>query len=130
MTKALNVLLVTEMLILLDFLCIVLPQMSGYIKYFDNGGKNMSFKIEDDNIFLKYNEICNKIKKTLNIKLHIQPIYDEKYIKNKVKTFNDVINTVFLDNKVPKEGINYICIAAINIDSVMKIDKITILKFI
>ena len=26
-------------------LCIVLPQMSGYIKYFENGGKNMSFKI-------------------------------------------------------------------------------------
>ena len=29
--------------------------MSGYIKYFDDGGKNMSFKIEDDNVFLKYN---------------------------------------------------------------------------
>ena len=29
-------------------LCIILPQMSGYIKYFDNGGKNMSFKIEDE----------------------------------------------------------------------------------
>ena len=28
-------------------LCIILPQMSGYIKHFDNGGKNMSFKIED-----------------------------------------------------------------------------------
>ena len=28
-------------------LCIILPQMSGYIKYFDNGGKNMPFKIED-----------------------------------------------------------------------------------
>ena len=24
-------------------LCIILPQMSGYIKYFKNGGKNMSF---------------------------------------------------------------------------------------
>ena len=24
-------------------LCIILPQMSGYIKYFENGGKNMSF---------------------------------------------------------------------------------------
>ena len=24
--------------------CIISPQMSGYIKYFDNGGKNMSFK--------------------------------------------------------------------------------------
>ena len=29
-------------------LCIVLPQTSGHIKYFDNGGKNMSFKIEDE----------------------------------------------------------------------------------
>ena len=29
-------------------LCIILPQMSGWIKYFENGRKNMSFKIEDD----------------------------------------------------------------------------------
>ena len=34
-------------------LYIILPQMSGYIKYFDNGGKNMSFKIEDDNTLVK-----------------------------------------------------------------------------
>ena len=43
-------------------LCIILPQMSGYIKYFDNGGKNMSFKIEDESVYLKYTEIWNKIK--------------------------------------------------------------------
>ena len=24
-------------------LCVILPQMNGYIKYFDDGGKNMSF---------------------------------------------------------------------------------------
>ena len=42
-------------------LCIVLPQMSGYIKYFENGGKNMSFKIEDDNVYVKCNQIWNKI---------------------------------------------------------------------
>ena len=59
----------------------------------------MSSKIEDDDILLKYNEIWNKIKKTLHIKFHSQPIYDEKYIKMKVKTFNDVINTLFLDNE-------------------------------
>ena len=34
-------------------LCIILPQMSGYIKYFDNGEKNMSFKIEDERVYLK-----------------------------------------------------------------------------
>ena len=38
-------------------LCIILPQMDGYIKYFENGGKNMSFMIKDDNILNKYNKI-------------------------------------------------------------------------
>ena len=37
-------------------LCIILLPMSGYIKYFDDGGKNMSFKIEDESAFLKYND--------------------------------------------------------------------------
>ena len=32
-------------------LCIILPQMSGYIKYFENGGKNMSFFIKDDELW-------------------------------------------------------------------------------
>ena len=31
-------------------LCIVLPHMSGYIKYFENGSKNMSFLIKDDEV--------------------------------------------------------------------------------
>ena len=33
-------------------LCIILPQMSGYIKYFENGGKNMSL-IKDDDVLDK-----------------------------------------------------------------------------
>ena len=35
-------------------LCIILPQMSGYIKYFENDGKNMSFFIKDDEVWEKY----------------------------------------------------------------------------
>ena len=34
-------------------LCIILPQMIGYIKYFENGGKNMSFVIKDDDVLDK-----------------------------------------------------------------------------
>ena len=45
-------------------LCIILPQMSGYIKYFKNGGKNMSFFVRDDNVLDKYNEIWSVIKKS------------------------------------------------------------------
>ena len=36
--------------------------MSGYIKYFESGGKNMSFSIKDDDVLVKYNEIWDKIK--------------------------------------------------------------------
>ena len=39
--------------------------MSGYIKYFENGGKNMYFNIKDDSVLFKYDKISNKIKKTL-----------------------------------------------------------------
>ena len=49
----------------------------GYIKCFDNDGKIMSFKIKDNTVLVKNNEIWNKIKKTLNIKFRSMPIYDE-----------------------------------------------------
>ena len=38
-------------------LCIILPEMTGYITYFENGGKNMSFVVKDDYVLDKYNEI-------------------------------------------------------------------------
>ena len=38
-------------------LCIILPQMNGYIKYFENGGKNMSFLIKNSEVWEKYEEI-------------------------------------------------------------------------
>ena len=55
-------------------LCIILPQMIGYIKYFDHVGKNILFKIEDESVYLKYTEICNKIKGLLNATFHSQAI--------------------------------------------------------
>ena len=58
-------------------LCIIIPQMSGYIKYFDNGGKNMSFKIENESVYLKYTEIWNKIKKS---KSHWHKISKSTYL--------------------------------------------------
>ena len=37
--------------------------------------------IENHSVLVKYNEIWNKIKKTLGMKFHSMPVYDEKYIK-------------------------------------------------
>ena len=61
--------------------------MSGYIKCFDNDGKNMSFKIEDESAYLKYIENWNKTKNIVYLKFPSQPIYDDKYTKAEVKTF-------------------------------------------
>ena len=96
--------------------------MTGYIKYFENGGKNMSVRIKDDDVLHKYNEIWDKIKNTLKIKFHSMPIYDEKYIKAKVREFNHVIN--FLSSEIPKINVHYTCIACITIDSIIRMEKI------
>ena len=66
----------------------------------------------------------------LNVKAHSKPVYNEKYIKTKVKTFNAVVNTIFWNDEILKENVHYTCMAVISTDSVMKIDKKTILKCI
>ena len=106
-------------------LCIMLPQISGYIKYFENGGRNMSILInfKYDRLLYKYNEIWEKIKGKLNIKFYSMPVYYEKYIKAKVRKFDGVIKANFLGDKIPKESVHYACIPCITFDSVMKVEK-------
>ena len=104
-------------------LCIILPQMTGYTKHFENGGKNMSFVIKDDDVLDKYNEIWDKIKEILSIKFRSASAYDEKCVKAKLREFNGMIKTNFLGDEVPKENEHYTCIACIHIDSVMTMEK-------
>ena len=104
-------------------LCIILPQMSGYIKYFENSGKNMSFIIKDHDVLDKYNKICHKIKENLNIKFYSMPVYDKKYIKAKVREFNGVIKANFLVGEIHKESMHYTCISSITIVFVMRMEK-------
>ena len=59
--------------------------MNRYIKYFENWGKNMSFLIKDEEMLDKYKQIWDVIKNKLSIKFHSKPIYDETYIKVKVR---------------------------------------------
>ena len=103
-------------------LCIILPQMNGYIKYFNDGGKNMSFVTDDEEVYKKYNKIWEVVRKLLKLKFTVNPIRDDKYIIAKLKIFNGTNRTTFTDNIIPIEGNNYTCIAAIDIDSVLKID--------
>ena len=100
-------------------LCVILPQMSGYIKYFDDGGKNMPFK----EVYKKYNEIWEVVRKLLKLKFFVSPARDDKYIIAKLKIFKYINMTTFTNNTIPEENTHYTCISAIDIDSVLKIDK-------
>ena len=97
--------------------------MSGYIKYFDNGGKIMSFVTDDKEVYEKYDEIWNVVKSFLKLKFAASPIRDDKYILAKSKIFKKKNLTTFNNNIAPIEKNHYICILAIDIDSVIKIDK-------
>ena len=96
-------------------LCVILPQMNGYIKYFDDGGKNISFATDD--------EIWNVVKGLLKLKFAASPIRNDKYILAKLKIFKKKNITIFNNNIAPTEKNHYICIPAVDIDSVLKIDK-------
>ena len=104
-------------------LCVILPQMNGYIKYFDDGGKNMSFVTDDEKVYEKYDEIWNVVKGLLKLKFTTSPIRNDKYILAKLKIFKKKNLTTFNNNIVPTEKNHYICIPAIDIDSVLKIYK-------
>ena len=77
--------------------------MSGYIKYFENRCKNISFLIKDNEVWDKYDKIWDVIKDKLGIKFHSETFYEYKYLKSKLREFDGVIRTNFLGNDMPKK---------------------------
>ena len=105
-------------------LCVILPQMDGYIKYFDDGGKNMSFVTDDEKIYQKYNEKWEVIRNLLKIDFTVNPVRDDVYLVAKLKIFDRINRTTFNNNNyIPMERNHCICIPVIDIVSVLKIDK-------
>ena len=104
-------------------LCVILPQMNGYIKYFDNGGKNMSFVTDDEKVYEKYNEIWEVIRKLLKVRFTVNPVRDDKYLVANLKIFGKINRTTFTNDIIPFERHNYNCIPVIDINSVLKIDN-------
>ena len=48
--------------------------MDGYIKYFDNGGKNLPFVTDDKKVYETYDGIWNVVKELLKLKFTASPI--------------------------------------------------------
>ena len=90
--------------------------------------EKMSFVMDDEKVYDKYDEIWNVVKNLLKLKFAASPIRNDKYILAKLKIFKKKNLATFNNNNnnnniVPIEKNHYICIPAIDIDSVLKIDK-------
>ena len=63
------------------------------------------------------------IRNFLKIDFTVNPVQDDIYLVAKLKIFNKINKTTFTNNAIPMEKNNFIYISAIDIDSVLKIDK-------
>ena len=101
--------------------------MIGYIKYFDDDKKTMSFVVDDAELLIKYTEIWNKIRDLINKKFDSEPVYNNKYINTKMKLYNNDIKTNFHDKnnirEILKENCAYECLSLISLDSVIQTNK-------
>ena len=108
-------------------LCLKLSKMTGYINEF-NENKNtiiMSLRVNDEQLFKKYNKIWKKVEKLMRIDFESKPVYgdDDKYIKTKIKVYADSMITNFHNKKKPKEKASCKCLSIIMLDSVIKANK-------
>ena len=59
----------------------------------------------------------------MSVEFDSQLVYDEKYIKTRIKNFDNKVITKFTDNEISKENTHYPFISAICVGSVMKLEK-------
>ena len=96
--------------------------MSAYRRHFDET-KYMSFLINDDELLEKYNNIWEKIKNDIKKEFDSEPVHNKNYLKAKIKSYNGKDNTSFNNNKISKEGSQFISSSVILIDSVFRTGK-------
>ena len=78
---------------------------------------------KNNELLENYNEIWEKASNRMKKGFHSEPVYNGKYIKTKIKSYEEKINTNFYGDKVPKEGSQHICLSVILIGSVFRTEK-------
>ena len=101
-----------------------LPQMIGYAKYFDSN-KTLSFKVIDKGLLKRYTKIWGRINGLIGKEFDSESVHDDndKYIKTKINSYGDKVNTNFQGKKIPKENALYKCLSLIMLASVIKVNK-------
>ena len=83
----------------------------------------MSFSIKDNELLEKYYKIWDKFSNTIKKEFYLEPVYNEKYLATKIKSYERKINTNCHNDKTPKEVSHCICLSVISIGSVFRNSK-------
>ena len=118
-------------------LVLILPKMSGYVKTFKvkdedkyKNNKLMSFGIDDEKLLEKYRSIWTKIKDLKNIHLNALPVYNDRYIKTKIRTYGDKVYTIFRGLNAPEDDVECGPFTVISTDSLLVYKKNITCKYI
>ena len=98
--------------------------MIGYVKCSDSN-KTMSFKVSDKKVLKKCTKILGRVSSLIGKEFDSEPVYgdSDKYIKTKIMSYGDKVNTKFQGKKVPKENESYKCLSLIMLYSVIRVNK-------
>ena len=96
--------------------------MNGYCKYF-NDSKCINLLAYDKELLKKYSKIWDQTANLLEKRFDSELGYDNKYIKTKIKIYNNKINTNFYGNKIPEDNEYCTCFSVLLLDSVVKLDN-------
>ena len=111
-------------------LCIKLPQILDMLNpliVIRQRHDNDNRPINDNNnrLLKKYFKIWEKVSILRNIEFDSEPVYgdNDKYIKAKIKSYGDKVNTNFQGKKIPKENASHKCLSLVMLDSVTRVSK-------
>ena len=94
----------------------MLAKTRAYAKSYDWQTKLMNFLIKNDDILEEYNTILNKVSVDLKNWFHSEPVYNDRFLKTKIKSYDDEV-TDFYKKEIPKVDSNPTCLAVISLDS-------------
>ena len=85
----------------------------------------MSFKVNDNRLLKRHTKIWGKVSILMNIVFDSEPVYgdNDKYMKAKIKSYEDKLNAFFQDKKVPKESALYTSLLLTMLDWVIRVSK-------
>ena len=100
-----------------------LPKITSYLNIFEDGTRKMSFLTDNNEFLERYTKIWEKISDLIDKKFDSDPVYNNKCINTKIKSYNNDVMTNFPDNDNKNNKLPEKSMSLISLDSIIKINK-------